>query len=289
MQKKNFKNLKNISNKKILVTGATGFLGFQILKSLLKKNHKIFIVVRKKSKNLYKLKNLNKNKIKIFYCEDIFASKKKYLDKITKKIDVVIHCAWNVEGNFMNSDKHLKCLMGTLSLAESCIKNNIKKFVGIGSCVEYDPSDGYLSIKTKLNPSTNYSATKIAAFMALNRLFQFNGIKFLWCRVFYLYGEGESDNRLIPYLRRMLKENQYVELTSGKQIRDYIDVKKAGNDIAKYAVGKRNGEINICSGKGVSVKNMVSKIANKFNKKHLLKFGVRKENPFDPPKVVGIK
>jgi dTDP-6-deoxy-L-talose 4-dehydrogenase (NAD+) len=85
----------------------------------------------------------------------------------------------------------------------------------------------------------------------------------------------------------MLKENQYVELTSGKQIRDYIDVKKAGNDIAKYAVGKRNGEINICSGKGV--KNMVSKIANKFNKKHLLKFGVRKENPFDPPKVVGIK
>ena len=47
----------------------------------------------------------------------------------------------------------------------------------------------------------------------------------------------------------MLKENQYVELTSGKQIRDYIDVKKAGNDIAKYAVGKRNGEINICSEK----------------------------------------
>ena len=289
MQKKNLKNLNNISNKKILVTGATGFLGFQVLKSLLKKNHKIFIVVRKKSKNLYKLKNLNKKKIKIFYCDDIFASKKQYLDKITTKIDIVIHCAWNVEGNFMNSEKHLKCLIGTLNLAESCMKNKIKKFVGIGSCVEYDPSDGYLSVKTKLNPSTNYSATKIAAFMALNRLFQFKGINFLWCRVFYLYGEGESDNRLIPYLRRMLKENQSVELTSGKQIRDYIDVKKAGNDIAKYAVGKRNGEINICSGKGVSVKNMVSKIANKFNKKHLLKFGVRKENPFDPPKVVGIK
>tara|TARA_A100001011_G_C14219325_1_gene803559 strand:+ start:477 stop:1346 length:870 start_codon:yes stop_codon:yes gene_type:complete len=289
MQKKNLKNLKNITNKKILITGSTGFLGFQILKSLLKKNHKIFIVVRKNSKNIFKLKNLDKRRIKIFYCEDIFDSKKKFLDNITKNIDIVIHCAWNVEGNFMNSDEHLKCLIGTLNLAESCIKNNIKKFVGIGSCVEYDPTDGYLSVKTKLNPSTNYSAAKIAAFTALSRLFKFKGINFLWCRVFYLYGEGENKNRLIPYLKRMLKENRTVELTSGKQIRDYIDVKKAGNEISRYAIVSKNGEINICSGKGVSIKNMVSAIARKVNKSHLLKFGARKENPFDPPKVIGVK
>ncbi len=289
MQKKNLKHLKDITNKKILITGATGFLGFQILKSLSRKNHKIFIVVRKNSKNLFKLKMLDKKKIKIFYCEDIFNSKKKYLDNITKKIDIVVHCAWNVEGNFMNSNEHLKCLIGTLNFAESCIRNNIKKFVGIGSCVEYDPTAGYLSVKTKLNPSTNYAATKIAAFMALNRLFKFKGIDFLWCRVFYLYGEGESENRLIPYLKKMLNENRTVELTSGKQIRDYIDVKKAGNEIARYTVGTRKGEVNVCSGRGISIRNMVSEIAKKVKKKHLLKFGVRKENPFDPPKVIGVK
>ena len=63
-----------------MITGATGFLGFQILKSLSRKNHKIFIVVRKNSKNLFKLKMLDKKKIKIFYCEDIFNSKKKYFN-----------------------------------------------------------------------------------------------------------------------------------------------------------------------------------------------------------------
>lgn len=290
MHQKNLKNLKDISNKRILLTGGTGFLGFQILKALLKKKVEINLLVRKKSKNLNKIKNLKKkNKFKIIFCEDIFDEKKNFLRSITKKIDIVIHCAWNVEGNFMNSDQHLKCLAGTINLAEACLKNKIKKFVGIGSCTEYNPQKGYLSTKTDLNPSTNYSAAKIATFIALKRLFEFNKINFLWCRVFYLFGEGESENRLIPYLTRMLENNQIVKLTSGKQIRDYIDVRIAAKQIISYSLRNFNGETNICSGKGISIKKMVTSIANKFNKKHLLKFGARKENPFDPPKVIGIK
>ena len=290
MHRKSLKDLKNFSNKKVLLTGGLGFLGYQVLHQLLKKNNHISLLVRKKSKNLNKLNFLKKkNNLKIIYCDNFFLSKKKFLKRITKNIDLVIHCAWNVEGNFMNSDKHLECLIGTLEFAKACIENRIQKFVGIGSCTEYDPKNGYLSVRTKLNPSTNYSATKIATYIALKRLFESSEIDFLWCRVFYLYGEGESENRLIPYVIKMINQNKNVELTSGKQVRDYIDVRKAGKKIVKYSYSNKKNAVNICSGKGVTIKKIVTSIANKLNKKHLLKFGVRKENPFDPPKVIGIK
>ena len=291
MQRKNLINLKNFTNnKKILLTGALGFLGYQVLNELLNVNKEVYILVRKKSKNLNKLKKLKKYRnLKIIYCNNFFREKKNFFTKLTKNIDLVIHCAWNLDGNFMNSNKHLECLIGTLVFAEACIENKIKKFVGIGSCVEYDTKKSYLSVDTKLNPSTNYSAAKIATYTALKRLFEFNKIDFLWCRVFYLYGEGEKDNRLIPYVKKMLKKNKNVDLTSGKQIRDYLDVKDAGKQIVQHSFSKKNNAVNICSGKGLSIKEIVTSIADKLNKRHLLKFGTRKENPFDPPKVIGIK
>ena len=117
-------------------------------------------------------------------------------------------------------------------------------------------------------------------------------IKFIWCRLFYLYGEGEHPNRLVPYLLNQIKLNKQVNLTKGLQIRDYLDVKVAASNIVDkiFLIEEKNiTEYNICSGIPISIKDFVISIAEKYNALNLLNFGSREENVIDPAVIVGIK
>jgi len=77
-------------------------------------------------------------------------------------------------------------------------------------------------------------------------------------------------------------------VTSGHQIRDFMNVSDAGKQIADVALGKNVGAINICSGIPVTVRELAENIASEYGKIGLLQFGVRSNNYMDPPCVVGI-
>ena len=77
-------------------------------------------------------------------------------------------------------------------------------------------------------------------------------------------------------------------MTSGKQIRDFLDVSEAGRMIADIALGVKCGAINVCSGVPITVRQLAEQIADTYDRHDLLKFGVRPDNIVDPPCVVGI-
>jgi nucleoside-diphosphate-sugar epimerase len=114
-------------------------------------------------------------------------------------------------------------------------------------------------------------------------------VSFVWCRVFYLYGEGEDERRLVPYVRRQLAAGQEVLLTRGDQVRDFLDVKDAAGMIADVALGQQQGAVNVCSGQAVSVRQLAERIADEYGRRDLLRFGAKAENVFDPPRVVGVR
>ena len=165
----------------------------------------------------------------------------------------------------------------------------MKRFIGIGTCFEYDLTEGMLSVETPLRPSTPYAGAKAAAFMALSQWFPQQHVEFSWCRLFYLHGEGEDARRLVPYLRAKLVAGELAELTSGHQIRDFLDVRKAGQMIVKIALSDEQGPVNICSGLPITVREFGERIADEYGRRALLKFGVRPDNLIDPPVVVGVK
>jgi dTDP-6-deoxy-L-talose 4-dehydrogenase (NAD+) len=161
--------------------------------------------------------------------------------------------------------------------------------VGVGSCAEYDLRAGDLSVDTPLRPTSLYAAAKAAAFLSLSEWLRLKSVEFGWCRLFYLYGEGENEQRLIPYLHKKLAAGEPAELTSGNQVRDFLDVREAGRMIADVALGIEQGPINVCSGVPVTVRQLAERIADEFGRRDLLRFGVRPENVFDPPRVVGVR
>lgn len=270
----------------ILITGATGFIGRHVLEEISNKDFNIRLVVR----NLNKFNLIKSDKIeKIIETKDLFAETEEQWSEFCKDIDTVIHCAWYAEpGKYLQSDKNIDCLVGTMHLAKGAVKAGVRRFIGIGTCFEYDLSGGLLSTNTPLKPLTPYAGAKVATFSALSQYFKEVDVEFLWGRLFYLYGEGEDPRRLVPYLKEQLSKGEKADLTSGSQIRDFLDVKIAAKKIVDLSLGKEQGAKNICSGKAITVRQLAEKIADEYGRRDLLNFGARPDNYMDPPKVVGI-
>jgi len=271
----------------ILLTGATGFVGQQVLRALTARNCRVRAVVR-----AGKQSRINPSPAieGIVASPDIFAESAGWWADACRGVDIVIHVAWYAEpGLYLQSPKNQECLAGTLRLAEGAAQAKVRRFVGIGTCFEYDFTEGFLAIDTPLRPETPYAAAKVAAFTALTRSLPPQGVEFAWCRLFYLYGEGEDARRLVPYLRARLAAGEPAELTSGKHIRDYLDVAEAGRLIVDAALGTVQGPVNICSGKPVTIRALAERIADEYGRRDLLHFGARPDNLVDPPCIVGVR
>jgi len=271
----------------IVLTGGTGFVGNQVLKGLLAQKCNVRLLAR--SKESVSELDYGGN-LEVVFVEDLFSSSQKKLEELIKPVDTLIHTAWYAEpGKYLNSEKNLSCLSGTLRLAQAFQAVGGRRFVGIGTCFEYDLSIGMLRADSPLNPQTLYAACKASTFQTLGQLLPDAGVEFAWCRLFYLYGEGEDSRRLVPHLRQRLSEGRAAELTSGRQIRDFLDVRDAASMIADVALGDQQGPINICSGIPITVRQLAEQIADEYGRRDLLHFGARPDNLFDPPCVVGVK
>ena len=268
----------------ILLTGATGFVGRQVLRVLGGRGCRVRAVVRQ-GKQVAASPAVES----VIASPDIFAESAAWWADACRGIDIVIHAAWYAEpGHYLQSPKNAECLGGTLRLAQGAIDAKVRRFVGLGTCFEYDFAAGYLSVSTPLKPSTPYAQAKADAFTTLLQMLPQHGVEFAWCRLFYLYGEGEDARRLVPYLRAKLMAGEPAELSSGTQVRDFLDVREAGRMITEVALGSAQGPVNICSGTPITVRALAERIADDYGRRDLLRFGARPDNLIDPPVVVGV-
>lgn len=271
----------------VLLTGATGFVGRQILQALQMAGIRVRVVIRTGSQT--RLTAHTSTIEKIIQSPDLFSECSEWWAENCEGIDTVIHSAWYAEpGQYLQSEKNIDCLAGTLQLAKGVAKVGCKRFIGIGTCFEYDLTSGTVSVETPLHPLTPYAGAKAATYMALAQWLPSQRVEFAWCRLFYLYGEGEDARRLVPYLRARLEKGEPAELTSGTQIRDFMDVAQAGRMIVDVASSKQQGPINICSGNPITIRQLAENIADEYGRRDLLRFGVRPDNLVDPPCVVGV-
>lgn len=272
--------------KRILMTGATGFVGKQVLKSLLEKELEVRCIVRSGREMLLPS---SKKIISPVVTNDLFQESVCWWKDVLQGIDNVVHVAWYTEpGKYQLSMKNIDCLAGTLRMAQAAAEVGVRRLVGVGTCFEYQHARTTLSVDSPLGPTSPYAAAKASTYLTLSNCLPMHGVEFAWCRLFYLYGEGEDSRRLVPSIRNALSHGQDVALTSGMQVRDFMDIQEVGKCIAKVVMGSYTGPLNICSGESVTVRELAESIADEYGRRDLLKFGARAENPVDPPFVTGI-
>lgn len=272
---------------KTLITGATGFVGRQVFRTLLQRGHPIKAVVRPSSMEDAELQH---ELVEMISTEDCFSESEGWWSDACIGVEGIIHLAWYVNPrDYLVSDNNTNCLSGTIAMARGAVDAGVRRFVGVGTCFEYDLSSGTLDIQTPIQPKTPYAVAKAATCSNLATLFGKRGVSFAWCRLFYLHGEGEHPQRLAMYVRNQLESGEEVMLTKGTQVRDFMDVSDAGREIVDVLDSSIEGPVNVCSGSGVTVREFVEAIADEYGRRDLLRFGARPDNLIDPPVVVGVR
>ncbi len=271
---------------RILITGATGFLGRQVLKNLPVSSTKLRLILREP---MVSVALELRPDAELVVTNNLFNESVDWWARQCEGIHIVLHLAWFVEhGEYLSSLTNIECLKGSLNIAAGALSSHVSRFIGIGTCFEYEYSYTSLTIKSPIVPLTLYAATKASLYLTLTNLLPSKGIEFAWCRLFYLYGEHEDPRRLVPYLRRQFEQGQDAQLTEGNQIRDYMNVSEAGRYIATITLGTQIGPINVCSGIPISIRQLAEELADQYGRRDLLKFGARPHNYFDPSYVVGL-
>jgi len=271
---------------RVLLTGASGFVGRAVTSNLLKSNLKLRLVSRIGSRFTDEVRD---SADRVIESPDIFHEDADWWASTCEGVEFVIHLAWYTNHHdYLYSARNLDCLIGTLNLARGFARAGGIRFIGIGTCLEYDLRGEKVSVSNALNPLLPYSAAKASAYLTLTQFFREESISFSWCRLFHLYGDGEDANRLFPFVRSRIQRNEVVKIRGSNQVRDYMDVKEAGARIGKVAVGTVDGPINICSGLPVTIKSVAEAIADEYGKRSLLQFGRQPDNPRDPEYIVGI-
>jgi len=243
--------------KKILVIGGTGFIGSHLIKRLKDMKTYNIVSISKKKQN-----KKNSNKLKYFYL-DIrnFRSLKKKL-KNNFNFDYVVNLGGYINHSKTDGDKifneHVICLVNLFKLLS---KKRLKNFIQIGSSAEYGMSNN-TSESTRENPLTFYSAGKVAATQISQMLFFNEKIPITVLRFFQVYGPGQKDDRLIPYVIKSCLKNKKFNLTKCEQVRDFCYVDDIVNAIILCLKSKNvSGNVyNVSSGSGIKLKLLVKKI-----------------------------
>jgi nucleoside-diphosphate-sugar epimerase len=251
-------------NRKILITGANGFLGYNLTKKLVKKDFLVTSLCRRKNFYLEPVKGAS-----YIYCDLT------NLPKLKKKIKDDYDCVLNFSGNIDHNDKSqtLKVhYLGLKNIFKIFEKRKLDLFIQAGSSLEYGRSLSPQTEKMKCNPISIYGKIKYKAskLVIKNR----NRFKFIILRLYQIYGPYQKNNRLVPFIIKSCLKNKKFNCTEGIQKRDFLYVDDLVNLIVKILKKKQlsSGIYNVGYGKSILVKNVIKKV-NAFIKKGKPDFG----------------
>lgn len=206
---------------KIFVTGATGFIGQNLIKKALESDHQVYALTRKSTKSFKFESSSNLNWIVGELDGDY--------ENIFEKCDVLIHLAshgvspqpgsW-VDCIDANVKKSTKMLL-------SAITSGIKNFLISGSFAEYGEYGlkyKYIPVDSLLKPNGPYATTKAMFYEVCRQLSKEKNIKIIYARLFSVYGEGQNETNLWPSLKYAASNNLDFKMTKGEQVRDFVSV-----------------------------------------------------------------
>jgi dTDP-6-deoxy-L-talose 4-dehydrogenase (NAD+) len=173
--------------------------------------------------------------------------------------DVLIHLAWGGLPNY-NSLHHFEEELPTqYRFLKAMVESGLKNLLVTGTCFEYGMQSGPLSENSETRPNNPYGFAKDSLRHQLEYLQQVRPFNLTWTRLFYLYGEGQAENSLLPQLKRAVERGDSVfRMSGGEQLRDYLPVADAAKYLVSLAMTARdNGIVNVCSGKPISVRTLV--------------------------------
>lgn len=242
--------------KKILVTGANGFIGNYVIRELLENNCRVVATSLHADKAIGSSWYTQVNFIP--FDLKAFDPAINYFDYFQKP-DAMIHLAWEGLPNYADDFHVVSNLPRHYRFLQNILQNGLKDITVTGTCLEYGAQEGGLSEDLPSQPTTAYAIAKDSLRKKLEALQVQEPFFFKWVRLFYMYGQGQNENSLLAQLDKAIANGDPVfNMSGGEQVRDFLPVERVAKYLVEIALqNKLTGIINCCSGKPVTVKELV--------------------------------
>jgi dTDP-6-deoxy-L-talose 4-dehydrogenase (NAD+) len=268
---------------KILVTGATGFIGKHVVKYLANCHNLSIVVSSSCEEELKRLYGEDQFKIVPYNIYNPSEQDENLFLKFGQP-DKLIHLAWKGLPNYGHPFHLVENLPMDFQFIENLVRNGLKDVTITGTCFEYGMVEGALKEDMPTNPSNYYALAKDTLRKALEVLKRDVSFDLKWVRLFYMYGEGQNPTSLIAQLdEAMSKNNPLFNMSGGEQIRDYLPVENVAQNIIKIAAQSQiQGIINNSSGNPQKLLSFVLDYIKKKNGKIKLNLGYYPYSKFEP-------
>jgi len=237
---------------KVALTGASGFIGRHVLAELARQPVAVTAVTR----DAAKLANVGRN-VRVVEM-DLASPHADDYERINRP-DVLIHLAWAGLPNY-NSLHHFETeLPRQYIFMKGLVEAGLPALLVTGTCFEYGMQSGVLSEELTPLPNNPYGYAKDALRRQLEFLQVKHSFALAWARLFYMYGEGQASTSLYPKLKEaVLRGDKVFNMSGGEQLRDYLPVDEVAAFLVTLALRQTDaGVVNVCSGKPISVRNLV--------------------------------
>jgi nucleoside-diphosphate-sugar epimerase len=267
--------------KRVLVTGATGLIGRNSLPVLLRTGYEVHAVSGSP-------KTQDADGAIHWHCANLLRPDEVVALVQKVKPSHLFHLAWYaIPGKFWTASENLDWVQATVALMRVFRDQGGQRFVGAGSCAEYDWTfDHCQEASTPCRPATLYGAAKYSTQLLLDAWSRQTGTSSAWGRVFFLYGPGEYPSRLVPSVINSLLNGEPALCTHGEQVRDFMHVEDVAAAFVALLDSDVQGVVNIASGAPLPLKDVIYTIADQLGRRELVQLGAIPANAADPAALI---
>jgi nucleoside-diphosphate-sugar epimerase len=271
--------------KRVLVTGASGFVGRHCLVPLRAAGYDVHAIASKRG--AVDVPGVT------WHAADLHdaAQMSALVDKLAASH--LVHLAWSFGPGGSDSAAKGECpdgyrwVLATLNLVRRFTQAGGRRAVLAGTSFEYDWADGLCTEATTLRRPTSYYGTcKNALFELLTGYADAVGLSMAWSRIFFLYGPHEPPARLIASVVRSLLRGEPALCSQGTQVRDYLYVEDVAEAMVAILNSDVRGAINIGSQQPIALRDLIGQAAERLGRPDLLRLGALPTRPTDAPLVL---
>lgn len=264
--------------KKVLVTGANGYIGRHVVKTLLDMGCEVDACDIK-----FDEVDIRANKVQV----PIFSGDEDIYNKLGNP-DICIHLAWR-DGFIHNSNAHMEDLSKHYTFIKNMIDGGLKNLSVMGTMHEVGYWEGAIDENSITKPLSMYGIAKNSLRQAIELYSNNKDVSFKWLRAYYILGDDLKSNSIFSKIIKMEQEgHKKFPFTTGKNKYDFIEIDELSNQIAIASLQNDiDGIINCCSGEPIALADKVEEFIKRNNFNIELEYGAYPDRPYDSPAVWG--